>query len=79
MRLLQISEGEKLPRLKSNSKLITLKEEINGVFEELLEEDEMNITDINNMILAEATIMTQILYKPNKRSKNRRAVKVWKI
>jgi len=29
LRLLQISEDEKLPRLKSNSKLITLKEEIN--------------------------------------------------
>ena len=50
VRLLQISEREKLPRLKTNSKLIKLQEEINGVFEELLEEDEMNITDINNLI-----------------------------
>ena len=78
VRLLQISEDEKLPRLKSNSKLITLKEEINGVFEELLKEDEMNITDIKNMIFAAATIMTQILNKPNKRIKNRRIVKIWK-
>jgi len=30
--------------------LIKLQEEINGVIEELLEEDEMNITDINNLI-----------------------------
>jgi len=30
--------------------LIKLQEEINGVFEELLEEDEVNITDINNLI-----------------------------
>jgi len=66
VRLLQISDDEKLPRLKSNSKLISLKEEINGVFEELLKEDEINITDINNMIFAAATIMTQILNKPNK-------------
>ena len=79
VRLLQISEREKLPRLKTNSKLIKLQEEINGVIEELLEEDEMNITDINNLIYAAATIMTQTLNEPNKRSKNRRDVKFWKI
>jgi len=79
VRVLQISEREKLPRLKTNSKLIKLKEGINGVIEELLEEDEMNITDINNLIYAAATIMTQILDEPNKRSKNRRDVKFWKI
>ena len=65
VRLLQISEREKLPRLKTNSKLIKHQEEINGVIEELLEEDEMNITDINNLIYAAATIMTQTLNKPN--------------
>ena len=79
VRLLQISEREKLPRLKTNSKLIKLQEEINGVIEELLEEDEMNITDINNLIYAAATLMTQTLNEPNKRSKNRRDVKFWKI
>ena len=79
MRLLQISEREKLPRLKTNSKLIKRQEEINGVIEELLEEDEMNITDINNLIYAAGTIMTQTLNEPNKRSKNRRDVKFWKI
>ena len=79
MRLLQISEREKLPRLKTNSKLIKLQEEINGVIEELLEEDEMIITDINNLIYAAATIMTQTLNEPNERSKNRRDVKFWKI
>ena len=59
--------------------MIKLQEEINGVFEELLEEDEMNITDINNLIYAAATIMTQTLNEPSKRSKNRRDVKFWKI
>jgi len=39
----------------------------------------MNITDINNLIYAVATIMTQILNEPNKRSKNRRGVKFLKI
>jgi len=79
VRLLQISEREKLPRLKTNSKSIKLQEEINGVIEELLEEDEMNITDINNLIYAAATLMTQTLNEPNKRSKNRRDIKTWKI
>ena len=40
---------EKLLRLKTNSKLIELQQETNGVIEELLEEDEMDITDINNL------------------------------
>jgi len=45
-----MSEREKLPKLKTNSKLVKLEEEIKGVIEELLEEDEMDITDINNLI-----------------------------
>jgi len=79
VRLLQMSEREKLPKLKTNIKLIKLQEEINGVNEELLEEDEMNIADINNLIYAAATIMTETLNEPSKRSKNRRDVKFWKI
>ena len=39
----------------------------------------MNITDINNLIYAAATIMTQTLNERNKRSKYRRDVKFWKI
>jgi len=57
-------EREKLPKLKTNSKLIKLQEEINGVIEELLEEDEMNVTHINNLIYAAATILTQTLNEP---------------
>jgi len=74
-----MSEREKLPKLKTNSKLIKLQEEINEVIEEHLEEDEMKITDINNLIYAAAAIMTQTLNEPSKRSKNRRNVKFWKI
>ena len=44
-----MSEREKLPKLTTNSKLIKLQEEINGVNVELSEEDEMNITVINNL------------------------------
>jgi len=36
---------------------------------EPLEEDEMNITDINNLIYAAATIMTQKQKEPSKRTK----------
>jgi len=79
VRLLQMSEREKLPKLETNSKLIKHEEEINGVTEELLEEDEMNKTNINNLIYAAATIMTQTLNESSKRSKNRRDVKFWKI
>ena len=59
--------------------MIKLLEEINRVIEEILEEDEMDITDKNNLIYAAATIMTQTLNEPSKRSKNRRNVKFWKI
>jgi hypothetical protein len=59
--------------------LIKTQEEINGIIEELLEKDEMDITDINNLIYAAATIMTLTLEQPRKRSKNRRNVKFWKI
>jgi hypothetical protein len=45
----------------------------------LLEEDEMDITYINNLIYAAATIMTQTMNEPSKRSKNRRNVQYWKI
>ena len=47
--------------------------------EELLEEDEMDITDINNLIYTAATIITQNLNEPSKRIKNRRNVNFWKI
>ena len=65
VRLLQMSESEKLPKLKTNSQLIKLQEKTNGVIEELLEEDGMNITDTNNLIYAAATIMTQTPHEPS--------------
>jgi Skp family chaperone for outer membrane proteins len=45
VKLLQMSERERLPNLKENSELIKLMEEINGIIKELLEEDESDITD----------------------------------
>ena len=72
-------EREKLPKLKTKSKLIKFQEEINGVIDELLEEEEMDITDINDLIYAAATIITQTLNEPSKKNKTRRNVKFWKI
>jgi len=59
MKLLQMSEREMLPKRKENSKLIRLMEEINVIIEELLEEDESDITDTNYLIHATATIDTK--------------------
>jgi len=61
-----------LPKLKTNDKLIKLQEGINGVNEEPLEEDEINIAVINNPIFAGATIMTQSPSEPSKEGKIKR-------
>jgi hypothetical protein len=74
MKPLQMSERKNLPK----NKFIKLQEEVNAVIEELLEE-EMDITDINNLIYAKATIMVQTLNEPSKKRKNRSNVKFWKI
>jgi hypothetical protein len=55
--------------------LIKLQEEINGIIEELLEEVEMDITDINNLIYAAAKIITLKMNELSKISKNRRNAK----
>ena len=59
--------------------MVKLKEKVSGIIEELLEEDEFDITDINNLICDAATIMTQTMNHPSKRSRNRRNENFWKI
>jgi len=59
--------------------LLKLKEEVNGIIEEHLEEDELDITNINNLICDAATIMTQAMNHPSNRSRNRRNENFWKI
>jgi hypothetical protein len=39
----------------------------------------MDITDINNLIYAAATVITLTMNDPCKRNKNRRNLKFWKI
>ena len=78
MRLLQISEREKLQKLKTNSKLIKLQEEINGVIEELLEEDEMDIRYKQHDIRCSHNHDTNTEWAQQLKQK-RRNVKFWKI
>lgn len=67
-----MSKRERLPTLKENSKLIKLEDDINGITDELLEDDKLDLTDINNFICTAATIMTQKVNQPSKRGKIRR-------
>jgi hypothetical protein len=70
VRLLQMSERQRLPQLREKNKLIHLKKEINGITEELLKEDETDITDTNHLIYAAATVIIESITKPgNKREK----------
>ena len=59
--------------------MIKLKEEINGIFEEILKEYESGIKDINKLIYTGATIMTQKMNEPRKRNTNRRNENIWEI
>jgi hypothetical protein len=74
-----MSARARLPKLKENSKLIQLKNEINRKTEELLEENELDITDINNLIYAAAAVITETVNQPSKCSKNRRNENFWEI
>jgi hypothetical protein len=59
VRLLRMSERQRLPTLVENSKIMWLKKEINGIIEELLKENEIDITDINHLIYAAATVIME--------------------
>jgi len=45
---------------------------MNGIIEEILEEDESDINDMNNLMCTAATTMKQTLNHPNKRNRNSR-------
>jgi len=64
-----MSEREKVPKPTKNRKLIKPQEEIKGLIEERLEEVEKDITNINNLTYATATIITLTLNEPSKRNK----------
>jgi hypothetical protein len=52
---------------------------MNGIIEELLKENEIEITDINHLIYAAATVITEEVTKPGKTVKSRRNKNSWKI
>jgi hypothetical protein len=72
VRLLQMSERQRLPKLVENSKIIWLKKVMNGIIEELLKENETDMTDINHLIYAAATVITEKVTKLGKTVKSRR-------
>ena len=72
-------KGENVKTKNIKSKLIKPQEEINGIIEETLEEDEMNITDLKNLIQTAATIVTLTLSEVSGRNRNRNNVSFWKI
>ena len=44
-----MSERERLAKLREHSTFLKLKEQINGIIEELLEEEKSDIKNINNL------------------------------
>jgi hypothetical protein len=79
VRLLQMSERQRLPNLIENNKIIRLKKEINGIIEEILKENETDITDLNRLIYAAETVITEKVIKPGKTVKSRQNKNSWKI
>jgi hypothetical protein len=65
--------------LIENNKIIRLKKEMNGIIEELLKENETVITDLNHLVYAAATVITEKVTKPGKAVKSRRNKNSWKI
>jgi hypothetical protein len=74
-----MSERQRLPKLVENNKIIWFKKEINGLIEALLKENEIEITDINHLIYAAATVITEKVTKLGKSIKCRRNKNCWKI
>jgi hypothetical protein len=71
LRLLQMSERQRLPKLVENNQIIWLKKVMNGITEELLKENETDITDLNHLIYAAATVIMEKVTKPGKTVKSR--------
>jgi hypothetical protein len=72
VRLLQMSERQRLPKLVENNKIM-IKKEVNGIIKKkLLKENENDITDLNHLIYAAATVITEKVIRPGKTVKSRR-------
>jgi hypothetical protein len=62
-----MSERQRLPKLIEKNKLTHIKKEINGIIEEVLKEDETDMTDINHLIYAAAAVFTERITKPGEK------------
>jgi hypothetical protein len=67
LRRFQLSERQRLPKLIEKNKLTHIKKEIKGIIEEVLKEDETDMTDINHLIYAAATVTTERITKAGKK------------
>ncbi|PNF19358.1 hypothetical protein B7P43_G06722 [Cryptotermes secundus] len=79
VRFLQMSERRTLLKLEENKKLVCLKEQVNGIIKELLEENQINITEVNHLIYAAATVITETTIKPRKTMTTGRFKDAWKL
>jgi chorismate mutase len=67
-----MSERQRLPKLVENNKVVSIKKEMNGIIEEILKENETDITDLNHLIFAAASVIMEEVTKPGKAVKSRR-------
>lgn len=79
VRSLQMSERRRLPKLEESKKLVCFKQQVNGIIKELLEENQTDITEVNHLIYAAATVITETTIKPRKTMKTGRFKDFWKI
>jgi hypothetical protein len=71
VRFLQKSERRRPPQLAENNKLVCLKEEVNDIIKELLEKNVTDITEVNYLIYAVATVITETVTQPSKTMKTK--------
>jgi len=59
-------ERQRLPKLREKDKLIEIKNQINGITEELLNENETDTININHLIQSAATVTIETITEPGK-------------
>lgn len=74
-----MSEMETLSKIKENSKLMKLKDEIMKLLKNFQKKNELDLTDINNLICAAATVVTETINHLGKRGKSIRNENVYTI
>jgi chorismate mutase len=73
-----MTERQRLPKLVENN-VVSIKKEMNGIIEEILKENKIDITDLNHLIYAAASVIMEEVIKPGKAVKSRQNKNSWKI